>query len=186
VTSGEHIRGFGIEQFGEIVSKISGKITGVPLTFTKYRKRAAHVTRQRPLGQAAAGQYSLRADKFAESFKVTLARTSGVRDELDFSELAEVVKDEPQGARLPALRAGRIQMFGDAAGAEPLSRKVPAGHWLTAGVSEEAVHYFYWQGQWYEIGAEYLATVESRIAPRLSRERHAAALDRFRRRRKAP
>src|SRR5260370_600452 len=43
-TSGEHIRGFGIEQFGEIVSKISGQITGVPLTFTKDRKRAAHVT----------------------------------------------------------------------------------------------------------------------------------------------
>ena len=44
VTSGKHIRGFGIEQFGEIVSQISGRITGVPLTFTKDRKRAAHVT----------------------------------------------------------------------------------------------------------------------------------------------
>jgi uncharacterized protein (TIGR04141 family) len=44
VTSGEHIRGFGIEQFGEIVSKISGQITSVPLTFTRDRKRAAHLT----------------------------------------------------------------------------------------------------------------------------------------------
>ena len=44
VTSGEHIRGLGIEQLGEIVSKISGQITGVPLTFTKDRKRAAHIT----------------------------------------------------------------------------------------------------------------------------------------------
>jgi uncharacterized protein (TIGR04141 family) len=43
-TSGEHIGGFGIEQFGEIVSQISGQITGVPLTFTKDRNRAAHVT----------------------------------------------------------------------------------------------------------------------------------------------
>ena len=44
VTSGEHIRGFGIEQFGEIVSRISGQIAGVPLTFTRDRKRAAHIT----------------------------------------------------------------------------------------------------------------------------------------------
>src|ERR1035438_8190520 len=44
VTSGEHIRGFGIEQFGEIVSRVSGQITGVPLTFTRDRKRAAHIT----------------------------------------------------------------------------------------------------------------------------------------------
>jgi uncharacterized protein (TIGR04141 family) len=43
-TSGEHIRGFGIEQFGEIVSQISGQIAGVPLTFTQGRNRTAHVT----------------------------------------------------------------------------------------------------------------------------------------------
>lgn len=42
--SGEHIRGFGIEQFGEIVSQISGQIAGVPLTFTQDRDRPAHVT----------------------------------------------------------------------------------------------------------------------------------------------
>ena len=44
VTSGEHIRGFGIEQFGEIISRISGQVIGVPLTFTSDRKRPAHVT----------------------------------------------------------------------------------------------------------------------------------------------
>lgn len=60
-------------------------------------------------------------------------------------------------------------MFADTEGAERLSRKVPADHWLTAEVSEASVHYFYWQGQWYEIGAEYLATVESRIAELLAR-----------------
>jgi uncharacterized protein (TIGR04141 family) len=43
-TSGEHIRGFGIEQFGEIVSQISGQISDVPLTFTQDRTRPAHVT----------------------------------------------------------------------------------------------------------------------------------------------
>ncbi|GII96308.1 DUF6119 family protein [Sinosporangium siamense] len=43
-TGGEHIRGFGIEQFGEIVSQISGQIVNVPLTFTKDRTRPAHIT----------------------------------------------------------------------------------------------------------------------------------------------
>ena len=44
VTSGEHIRGFGIEEFGEIVSQIAGKINGVPLTFTNDGERSAHIT----------------------------------------------------------------------------------------------------------------------------------------------
>jgi uncharacterized protein (TIGR04141 family) len=57
----------------------------------------------------------------------------------------------------------------DTDGAQQLSRKIPADHWLTAEVSEGIVHYFYWQGRWYEIGAEYLATVESRIAELLAR-----------------
>lgn len=44
VASGEHIRGFGIEEFGEIVSHIAGKISGVPLTFSKDEDRTAHIT----------------------------------------------------------------------------------------------------------------------------------------------
>ncbi|MFI6498905.1 DUF6119 family protein [Nonomuraea typhae] len=43
-TGGENIRGFGIEQFGEIVSQISGQIENVSLTFTKDRTRPAHIT----------------------------------------------------------------------------------------------------------------------------------------------
>ncbi|MEE2044763.1 TIGR04141 family sporadically distributed protein, partial [Nocardiopsis tropica] len=44
VASGEHIRGFGIEEFGEIVSHIAGKISGVNLTFTSDGERSAHIT----------------------------------------------------------------------------------------------------------------------------------------------
>ncbi|MGH3568154.1 MAG: DUF6119 family protein, partial [Pseudonocardia sp.] len=43
-TGGEHIRGFGIEQFGEIVSHISGQIAGVPLTFSREHDRPAQLT----------------------------------------------------------------------------------------------------------------------------------------------
>jgi uncharacterized protein (TIGR04141 family) len=107
--------------------------------------------------------------EFAECFKVTLAGSSEMYDELDAGQLVAAVRHKPDGERLPALRAGRVEMFADTEGAERLSRKVPADHWLTAEVSEGIVHYFYWQGQWYEIGAEYLATVESRIAELLAR-----------------
>jgi len=235
VTSGEHIRGFGIEQFGEIVSRISGQIAGVPLTFTRDRKRPAHITgsdrsvklhlanaasglledlqtiekvcaqpdplpglgfiaQVRPInpksdlaqrldahfdtviGGPERGRLALAVPgecrdrfEFAESFKVTLDGSSEMHDELDASQLVAAVRHRPAGDRLPALRAGRVEMFADTEGADLLSRKVPADHWLTAEVSEGIVHYFYWQGQWYEIGAEYLATVESRIAELLAR-----------------
>src|SRR6266568_1339721 len=233
-TSGEHIRGFGIEQFGEIVSKISGQITGVPLTFTKDRKRPAHITGsdrsvKLHLASTASGlmedlqsieevcarpdplsglefiaqvrpvnpksDLALRLDaqldaviggpdlsrialavpgecrdrfEFAECFKVTLAGSSEMYDELDAGQLVAVVRHKPDGERLPALRAGRVEMFADTEGAERLSRKVPADHWLTAEVSEGIVHYFYWQGQWYEIGAAWARALRSCRSPGLN------------------
>jgi uncharacterized protein (TIGR04141 family) len=235
VTSGEHIRGFGIEQFGEIVSQISGKITGVPLTFTKDRKRPAHVTgsdrsvklhlantaaglledlqaleevcarpepvpglgfiaQVRPLNPKSdeAVELDERLDamlgsgepirialavpgecrdqfEFAESFEVNMAGSSVTYDELDVDHLIAALKTRPEGARLRTLREGRIEMFEDAEGDRPLSRRIPADQWLTAEVAKGAVHYFYWQGRWYEIGAEYLATVETRITEILDR-----------------
>jgi len=233
-TSGEHIRGFGIEQFGEIVSKISGQITGVPLTFTRDRKRPAHITgsdrsvklhlastahglmedlksiekvcarpdplpglgfiaQVRPVSPKSDLAQHLDAQldamiggpepsrialavpgecrdrfEFAECFRVTLAGNSEMCDELDAGQLVAAVRHQPEGDRLSALRTGRVEMFADTEAAQPLSRKVPADNWLTAEVSEGIVHYFYWQGQWYEIGAEYLTTVESRIAELLA------------------
>lgn len=233
-TSGEHIRGFGIEQFGEIVSQISGQIEGVPLTFTKDHNRAAHVTgsdhtiklhlgttpasllhdlqqieevcarpnplpgfefiaQVRPLGKKS--QQALRLDarldallgedhpshialavpsecrdrfEFAESFKVVLGGHSRQCAELDADELVTTIRHLPVGDRLRALRQGRIEMFADTDGADRISRRVPADRWLTAEVPDGVVHYFYWQGQWYEIGAEYLTVVEDRIAELLA------------------
>jgi uncharacterized protein (TIGR04141 family) len=235
VTSGEHIRGFGIEQFGEIVSQISGKITAVPLAFSKDRKRAAHVTgndrsvklhlatsasglledlqviedvcarpepvpglgfiaQVRPLNpkseQAVALDTRLDAmlggdepsrialavpgecrDQFesAEYFEIAMAGDTAIYDELDVDHLIDGLKTDPEGTRLRTLRAGRIRMLADIEGDQPVSRRIPADQWLTAEVAQDAVHYFYWQDQWYEIGAEYLATVEARITEILTR-----------------
>jgi uncharacterized protein (TIGR04141 family) len=79
------------------------------------------------------------------------------------------VEHKPDGTRLATLRKGRIQMFADADGDEPISSKVPADHWLTAEVPDGVVHYFYWQGRWYEIGAEYLTVIDHRITELLAR-----------------
>lgn len=234
-TSGEHIRGFGIEQFGEIVSRISGQIAGVPLTFTQDRNRPAHVTgsdrsiklhlgttptgllhdlqqieqvctrpsplpefefiaQVRPLNPKS--ERALRLDdrldemlggaemnrlalavpsdcrdrfEFAESFTLALTGHSQQVGELDVDDLVGAVADKPEGQRLRALRQGRIQMFADTEGADRISRSVPVDHWLTAEVPDGVVHYFYWQGQWYEIGAAYLTVIESRIAELLAR-----------------
>jgi uncharacterized protein (TIGR04141 family) len=229
-TSGEHIRGFGIEQFGEIVSQISGQIDAVPLTFTQDRNRPAHVTGsdrsiKLHLGTTPAGllhdlqqieqvcsrpsplpefefiaqvrplspksERALRLDdrldkllgesevnrlalavpsdcrdrfEFAESFTVTLAGRSRQVGELDVDDLVGTVADRPEGQRLRTLRQGRIQMFADTDGADRISRNGPADHWVTAEVPDGVVHHFYWQGRWYEIGAEYLTVIESRIA----------------------
>jgi uncharacterized protein (TIGR04141 family) len=107
--------------------------------------------------------------EFAESFSVALAGKSRQVGELDVDDLVGAVADKPKGQRLRALRQGRIQMFADTEGADRISRNVPVDHWLTAEVPDGVVHYFYWQGQWYEIGAEYLTVIESRIAELLAR-----------------
>lgn len=235
VMGGDHIRGFGIERYGEIVSKISGWINGVDLTFTKDRKRKAQITgsdrsiklqlgttvagllqdlkaiedvcatpsplpeldfiaQVRPLNpkSAQAQQLDERLDamlgaespdrlaltvpsecrdefELVESFRVTLGGASNIYDELDVDHLIAPVKDLADGARLRRLREGRIQMFADSDATEPLSTSIRADQWLTAEVPDGVVYYFYWLGRWYEIGAEYLATVESRAAEILAR-----------------
>lgn len=88
---------------------------------------------------------------------------------LDVADLAEAVRARPQGQRLATLRAGRVEMFADTEAADRLSRKVPADQWVTAEIPDGPVHYFYWQGQWYEVGAEYLTAVRRRVSELLAR-----------------
>jgi uncharacterized protein (TIGR04141 family) len=234
-TGGEHIRGFGIEQFGEIVSQISGQIEEVPLTFCRDRNRPAHLTgsdrsirvhlgatpmallhdlqrieevcarpeplpglsfiaQVRPLktsderitglderldamlGGRVESKVALAVPgecrdhyELAESFSVAIGGRACHLTELHLDDLLDPVQDRPAGERLQTLRGGRIQMFADADGAEPASRKLAADQWLTAELGDDAVRYFYWQGQWYEIGAEYLTVIEQRVAELLSR-----------------
>ncbi|KWX01408.1 hypothetical protein TH66_00950 [Carbonactinospora thermoautotrophica] len=43
VPSGQHIRAFGIEEYGEIIGRLTGELRGVSLTFTRRRDRAASI-----------------------------------------------------------------------------------------------------------------------------------------------
>jgi uncharacterized protein (TIGR04141 family) len=233
-TGGEHIDGFGIEQFGEIVSHISGTTLDVELTFCRERNRPAHVvcsdrSMKLPLGTTTAtlladleeiervcarptlvpelefiaqvrplpakSEQGLRLDvlldglldtsgtdrlalavptacrdryDLAESFVLTLRDAVRVA-ELTIEDVIGLVAGRPDGLRLSALRGARIQMFAGADGSECISTQVRADHWLTAEVTDGGAHYFYWQGQWYEIGAEYLSVVEKRVAELLAR-----------------
>ncbi|WP_017572807.1 DUF6119 family protein [Nocardiopsis halotolerans] len=235
VASGEHIRGFGIEEFGEIVSQIAGKISGVPLTFTSDGERSAHITgndrsvklrlgrtpeglmhdlhaieevcdRSDPLpefefithvlplrGKSDLAQHlDERLDEMlgtgdlgrvalavpsecregfdaAETFRVKLTGRTRNLSELDADVLTLPVRERPVGERLSTLRKGKVQMFADTEAKETLSGEVPAARWLTAEVTEDNVHYFLWQGQWYEVGAEYLKTVKRRVTELLER-----------------
>lgn len=235
-TSGEHIRGFGIERFGEIVSEISGLIEGVPLTFSQDRNRRAHlsgsdrsiklqlgatpialmhdlrqieevcarpdpvpelgfVAQVRPLRSSdeRVQQLDERLDELlgdhgsprlalavpsdcrdgydsAESFSVAFGGAGDKQvDELDLDELLAGVRNRQAGQRLRALRSGRIQMFADTEGAEPISRRLAADQWVTAEIRQDVASYFRSQGQWYEIGAEYVTVIEDRITELLAR-----------------
>lgn len=101
--------------------------------------------------------------EFAESFTVSLAGSSRNVAELDVDDLTAAVRTRPEGHRLRALRDGRIEMFADTDGADRISSKVPANYWLTAEVSDKTAHFFYWQGRWYEIGADYVTAIDRRI-----------------------
>ncbi|MGH3569941.1 MAG: DUF6119 family protein [Pseudonocardia sp.] len=128
------------------------------------------------LGDANAQQVALAVpgecrDRYelAESFSVGCGGRAEQVPDLDVDDLLGRVRDKPAGQRLRALRNGRIQMFADADGAEAISRRLAADQWLTAEIADGAVSYFYWQGQWYEIGAEYLTVIEERITELLTR-----------------
>lgn len=233
-TGGEHIRGFGIEQFGEIVSKISGQIKDVPLTYCAHRKRAARITgsdrslklqlgttgrglrydleqieqvcerssvvpdldfiaQVRPLDPKSEKAHELdkRLDALLgdpegaplalvvpgecrDHYESTESLTVRVRGQkvqyadLELEDLLALVSACPAGHRLRALRDGRITMYADSDEMQRNSRDVPADHWLSAEIADDAVSYFYLQHRWYEIGAEYLSVMESRIAALLA------------------
>ncbi|HEX5567016.1 MAG TPA: DUF6119 family protein [Streptomyces sp.] len=105
----------------------------------------------------------------AESFKITGGGRSKQVGELELGDLLGFVSGAPPGSRLSGLGEVRVQMFSDAEGKEPLSGRVSGRRWITADVPMGSGRYFYWQGGWYEIGAEYLTSIDAELKELLDR-----------------
>ncbi|WP_218020571.1 DUF6119 family protein [Nocardia beijingensis] len=235
ILGGGSINGFGMERFGEIVSRIAGRIKDVPLTFSTGRKRATLVSagpssltlrmgtapadflqdllqiervcerdsrlpefdfiaQIRPvdrrsdqarrldekldamLGAGELGSIGLVVPsscyehyEHAESFCVTTGPATFHKSEIAVGDLVASVRRRPPGTHLSALRQASVTMFEDGHASHPLGGPTRADYWLTAELVDAIVHHFYWQGDWYEIGATYLDVIERRIAELLGR-----------------
>ncbi|SEG26054.1 sporadically distributed protein, TIGR04141 family [Thermomonospora echinospora] len=235
-TRGERIEDFGIERVGAIVTKISGLVSTLSLTYTSGgRRRAVRVacrdssiqlplattpaefrtdllaiekvcSQPNPLaelqfidrirslpGKSEIVQHleakleelisdpsstrlalsvpSECMDDFtsAQTFQVSKGNQSVTVSDLDLDALLHFVGDQPPGSRLRMLKRVRVQMFSDAACENPVSPRVSGHRWLTADVSAGPGRYFYYQGSWYEIGAEYLALIEEELTELFNR-----------------
>ncbi|MFC5180769.1 DUF6119 family protein [Actinomadura harenae] len=100
----------------------------------------------------------------AQTFQVTKGSSNlHTVQELNLEALLEFVHTLPAGSRIGALKNVRVQMFGDTDCDDPVSARTSGHRWLTADVSVSAGRYFYHQGSWYEIGAEYLQSIEEEL-----------------------
>ena len=109
-TGGEHIRGFGIEQFGEIVSQISGQIDDVELTYCRQRQRAAHITGSDRSLKLQLGTTPERLLHDLKQIELVCERESTV-PALDF--IAQVRPVDPKSPRIAVLDAHLDHMLGD-------------------------------------------------------------------------
>ncbi|MEV4870678.1 DUF6119 family protein [Streptomyces syringium] len=90
-------------------------------------------------------------------------------DDLDIDDVRQFVHDRPDGHRLPALKGIRIQMFADGECVDPLSAPVPGHRWIIAEMRSGAAYHFYWEGNWYEVGAEFLQALRDEVTELLAR-----------------
>jgi len=235
-TRGERIADFGIERVGAIVTKISGTVSKIPLTYlSSGTRRTVRVVssdssiklpiastpdellsdlhaiedvcaRPDPIPELgfidriralrgkteivttleakleelladpdsprlAIGVPSECLDDYptTETFQISKStRTVHVQD-LELSDLLHYVHERPAGSRLSALKDVRVQMFSDVACDVPVSGRISGHRWLTAEVTHSGGRYFYSQGRWYEIGVEYLASIEEELNELFSR-----------------
>jgi uncharacterized protein (TIGR04141 family) len=110
-------------------------------------------------------------EHFADAavFRVTRGSGASLTEELELENLVSHVRDWPAGDRLRRLKTVYVELFADIACTEPLSDRCAAHRWLSADVRLDGGRYFYHQGRWYEIGAEYLSTLETELRELLDR-----------------
>lgn len=106
----------------------------------------------------------------ARAVRITCGSRVTQVDELDLDDVLQAVRDRSDGRRLAALKQSvRIQLFADKDGLEPLHPPVAGHRWITAEMRSGAAYHFYWQGCWYEVGAEYADALREEVSEVLSR-----------------
>jgi uncharacterized protein (TIGR04141 family) len=74
---------------------------------------------------------------------------------LELADILRAARTQSTGARVKALRGGRVYLNADARGEQVLAA-ARADKWLEASVSIDARRFFLMDGDWFEIGADYV------------------------------
>jgi uncharacterized protein (TIGR04141 family) len=83
---------------------------------------------------------------------------------LELDDILRAARSQRDGERVKALRGGRIYLNADARGEDVLGG-ARADKWLEANISVDARRFFLMDGEWFEIGADYVRTSRDTITP---------------------
>jgi uncharacterized protein (TIGR04141 family) len=83
---------------------------------------------------------------------------------LELDDILRAARCQRSGERVKALRGGRIWLNADARGEDVLGG-ARADKWLEANISVDARRFFLMDGEWFEIGADYVRTSRDAIVP---------------------
>lgn len=95
--------------------------------------------------------------------KIGYARPAPVPP-LDLEDILRAARSQCAGERVKALRGGRISLNADARGEDVLGG-ARADKWLEANVSAGTRRFFLMDGDWFEIGADYVRASRDAITP---------------------
>jgi uncharacterized protein (TIGR04141 family) len=100
----------------------------------------------------------------ARSFTVRIGNARcGAVPSLELADILRRTQLQPAGERVNALRRGRVSLNGDSAGGDVIA-EARADRWLEANVSLGSQRFFLMDGEWFEIGADYVRTSREAIA----------------------
>ena len=91
-------------------------------------------------------------------YKGTLNGTAIDTDDLTLNHLAAPLRDIPTAARLQALRSGQIDGYDEAG--HSATDGMLAVQWIAAEVVDQSSRYILLDGDWYELGDEYVRHVD--------------------------
>lgn len=98
----------------------------------------------------------------SQSLAIRIGTAVIAADDLELEDILRRTRLQPEGRRLAALRAGRIHLFADPDGGEPLG-SARALNWLEATASRGPRRFFLADGRWYQIGTAYIDSIRQQV-----------------------